>query len=175
MIGNLWSLLLLLLFRKRTWQRMQRAIHIQKSRERHGRHTLYGAVSNRLRKPVFHVGPSTNGDDVLEFLRQVKRHLNCRGKPYLVFDGHKAHDGRVVRDYMNAHFRPLQMPPYSCEFNVQERVWRCVKMRYRQQLTEMSASREVTELQFQLLVRQAYQSVSNNVMRRQLNENDLYI
>ena len=117
---------------------------------------LYGAVSNRLRKPVFYVATSTNGADVLEFLQQVKRHLNCSTKPYLVFDGHNAHDGRVVREYMNAHFRPLQLPPYSCEFNVQERVWRCVKMRYRQQLTEMSASREVTELQFHLLVRQAY-------------------
>ena len=60
----------------------------------------------------------------------------------------------------------MQMPKHSCEFNVQEKVWRAVKERYRAQLTEMSARKEVTELQFIVLVNMAYRSISNRFMRR---------
>ena len=66
---------------------------------------------------------------------------------------------------------------------------RVIKGRYRQQLTVMAAERPITELQFhvsaslkgsdplvvQVLVSQAYRSVSNRLMRHLLASNDDYV
>ena len=67
---------------------------------------------------------------------------------------------------------------------------RVVKARYRQQLTVMAAEKPITQLQFfvslksvlsdafhfvQVLVNQAYRSVSNRLMRHLLSSNDEYV
>ena len=145
------------------------------SKKRYGRLTILGAIGNVLRKPCFVMGDSTNATDVLELLEMVVANLPTSQRPYIIFDGHRAHRARIVKAYMEEHFVPMQMPKHSCEFNVQEKVWRAVKMRNRAGLSEMSARQEVTELQFWVLVNMAYRSISNRFMHRQLTENDDHI
>jgi len=72
-------------------------------------------------------------------------------------------------------FRALQMPKSSCEFNSQETIWRCVKAWYRQDLTRLSATREISRLQLNYLVRKAYRGVNNVIMSRNLHANREYI
>jgi len=79
-------------------------------------------VGNVMRKPVFLMGASTNGADTLELLQMIKAQLTRDCKPFIVFDGARAHTAIIVRNYMAAHFIPLQLPKHSCEFNVQEKV-----------------------------------------------------
>ena len=80
-------------------------------------------------------------------------------------------------------------PRASCQFNPTEQCWRVIKGRYRAQLTKMAAEKPITQLQFfvspslrhlnftfvQVLVNQAYRSVTNRLMRHLLNDNDDYI
>ena len=52
---------------------------------------------------------------------------------------------------------------------------RVIKGRYRQQLTVMAAEKPITQLQFFVLVNQAYRSVSNRLMRHLMSSNDAYV
>ena len=45
---------------------------------------------------------------------------------------------------MREHFKPLQVPKQSCDFNPVEKCWRAVKGRYRSQLTLMAAEKPIT-------------------------------
>ena len=75
-----------------------------------------------MKKPVFLMAASTNGTDVLELLQMAKAQLTRSCKPYLVFDGHRTHEARAVKAFMEEHFVPLKLLKHSCEFNVQEKV-----------------------------------------------------
>ena len=50
------------------------------------------------------MGHSTNGKDVLELIRMVVDNLDCNRRPYLVYDGHKAHSSNIVKAFINEHF-----------------------------------------------------------------------
>ena len=88
------------------------------SKTRHGHLTLFGASSNVLTRPVFHKAPSTNKEDTLEFLKQVKANLMFDCKPHRVCDNHYAHKSSQVVAYMDEHFQQLKMPKTSYQFNV---------------------------------------------------------
>ena len=105
---------------------------MQKSQKRFGRCTVYGAVSNVLRRPVFSMAEKTDGAGTLELLKQIKANLTKDCRPFLIFDGHSGHKNNDVKAYMDIHFRPLLMPPSSCMFNVTEYVWRLCKTRFRE-------------------------------------------
>ena len=91
---------------------------------RWGRCTIFGAVGNTLTKPTFMMAEKTGGDDTLEFLQMVKANVPEGQKPWLVYDQHRSHKARAVKDYMAQHFRPLMAPKASCQFNPTEHCWR---------------------------------------------------
>jgi hypothetical protein len=53
----------------RAWMRSDERVRIPLDSTRVGRVTLYGAIGDGLRHPVFHFGRSTNTIDFLEFLQ----------------------------------------------------------------------------------------------------------
>ena len=126
---------------------------------------MIGAIGNCLKKPVFMKGKSTNTVETLKFLEKIVKEFNRKTiRPYLVYDRAGAHRSLAVKAYIEAHFTCLIMPKGSCRFNAQEKVWFAVKTRYRQRLTEMSASLDISELQFHMLVDEACISISNRLM-----------
>lgn len=63
-------------------------------------------------------------DDIIVFLRSLRRHV--RGKVILVWDNLPVHHSRVVREYLQAQRKWLQvewLPAYAPELNPVEDVW----------------------------------------------------
>ena len=73
-------------------------------KKRIGGLTLFGAVGNCLRRPVFLEAESTNKEDCLRFLQLVKENLTCQGRPFLVYDQHRSHNARIVKPFIEEHF-----------------------------------------------------------------------
>lgn len=67
---------------------------------------------------------------MIEFLTKLVRKTQ---RPLtIILDNHPAHKAGIVKSYAQANdLTLLFMPPYSCQFNSQERVWANVKREYR--------------------------------------------
>ena len=92
--------------------------------------TVFGAIGNCLKNPVFRTAKSTNKTDYIEFMRLVKeqvRQIHHSQKPILLFDAHRAHTSLLAREEIPRMFVPLKIPVYSCEFNSIEKVWSYAK------------------------------------------------
>ena len=66
------------------------------------------------------LAPSTNKHDFMAFLHNVKQAVLPRYRSQqqvVVYDGAKAHTCKDSQQFMVGYFTPLQIPPYSCEFN----------------------------------------------------------
>lgn len=90
--------------------------------------TVFGAIGECLKAPVYYIASSTNQKDYKTFLMRVKaalRDVHCR--PYLVYDNHPAHKAVSVRNYISQWFRPYPLPCYSPQLNSIETLWGCVK------------------------------------------------
>lgn len=69
-----------------------------------------------------------HAEDVVDFLRQLKRHIP--GPITIVWDRGNVHDrSRVVRDYLSKHpeIVTAKFPGYAPELNPDEGVWRHIK------------------------------------------------
>ena len=100
---------------RKAWSYADKPVNTLIGRKRYGGTTIYGAIGNCLKNPVFMLGESTNIEEFEEFMQKVK--LNCKessDKPYLVIDNHSAHRSNRVKEYLEANFTLLFMPPYSC-------------------------------------------------------------
>ncbi len=90
-------------------------------------------LSPRRRQPGLylhlHEGRSITQDLVVEFLRDLLRHL--RGEVTVIWDNLSQHRGRLVRDYVASRdrVRLAYLPPYAPELNPIEQVWANVKSR----------------------------------------------
>lgn len=114
-----------------TWQQEGDPIKIVRPRPYVGQCTLFGAISPVLPDGgVFQIAKVTNTDTYLEFLKVVKAALPKGCKPYLLFDGHKAHTATDSMLYVEKHFKPLLGVRYSCEFNSIETLWSNFKLRF---------------------------------------------
>ena len=92
--------------------------------------TVFGAIGNCLKNPVFRTAKSTKKHDYIEFMRLVKeqvRSIHHNQKPILLFDAHRAHTSLLAREEIPRMFVPLKIPVYSCEFNSIEKVWSYAK------------------------------------------------
>ena len=54
-------------------------------------------------------------------------------------------------------------------------MWLALKTRYRRRMTETSATEDITELQFKIIIEESYRSISTRLMLTQLDKNDGYI
>jgi len=95
--------------------------------------TVFGAIGNCLKKPMFMTARSTNKEDYMRFMNQVKEQVrDLRGrKPVLLYDAHRAHTSLIARDRIPKMFLPLPIPVYSCEFNSIEKVWSFAKVQWK--------------------------------------------
>ena len=54
-------------------------------------------------------------------------------------------------------------------------MWLALKTRYKRRLTEMTAQKDITELQFKLIIEESYRTLSYRLMLAQLAKNEEYI
>jgi transposase len=75
---------------------------------------------------------SVNADEVLRFLKELKRHL--RGKKILLFwDGLQAHRAKIVQEYLRTEkhwLRTVRFPAYAPELNPIEYCWGAMKKKH---------------------------------------------
>ena len=116
--------------KKKTWQRPTEP-NLMPFGDTWMTQTVFGAISPHLRAPVWYLGRSTNAEDFCKFLDKVKAQLKYHvEKPVLIYDGASAHIASTARMKLSQHFKPLKMPPYSCDFNSIEAVWSVAKSNF---------------------------------------------
>ena len=76
---------------------------------------------------ALHAKKNVRGPEVLDFLRQLRRHNP--GHLLLLWDQGQPHRHQVVRAYLakHSHWHPLWLPGYAPELNPQEQVWSYLK------------------------------------------------
>lgn len=124
--------------RTKVWQLRTTPIEYGLANNRGHSVTLYGAVGHCIKKVgYFKLGSSTNRHEFAEYLEELKDFVHVgalKQKPYLIIDGHSAH--RACKSEMAKHFKPLFMPPHSCQFNSIESVWSYLKQSFRKMTAE---------------------------------------
>ena len=87
----------------RTWMAINKPITAPHNDPKLISLTVYGAVSNCLREPVFQIGTATNKEQFCLFLERIKRQVRnpySVSKPHLCLDNHKAHHSHVAKRSM---------------------------------------------------------------------------
>ena len=97
--------------KKKTWTGRKFPIKIPLP-ARIGGVTVYGAIGYPLKKPVWHIDVSTSIQGYCDFMRKVSSMMERskptmkRGlKPYIIYDGHRAHKNEESSRLMRKHFR----------------------------------------------------------------------
>ena len=86
---------------------------------------------------------------------QLRYHVE---KPVLLYDGASAHTASRSQHKLSLHFKGLQMPPYSCEFNSIETIWAVAKANFAK-LCLVNAQ-PMTRSRFEQLVLQSLTMIS---------------
>ena len=119
----------------RTWSYSDERVQLPVSNTRHSGVTLYGAIGECLKHPVFTTGESTNAIDFTKFLRDVVASFrNEADRPHLVIDNHSAHHSKLIDNLLRDHFTVTYLPTYSCQFNSIETLWSVIKKQFRKQV-----------------------------------------
>lgn len=93
--------------------------------------TVYGAIGNCLSEPVFYTATGTNQVNYRAFIAEVRRSLRPSAeKPFLFFDGHRAHTTRDSMTLVKRYFIPFKSVPHSSNFNSIETVWSVAKRNF---------------------------------------------
>ena len=94
--------------------------------------TVYGAIGNALKHPVFHFARSTNQHDFLTFLKLVDEALKPEERDaMIVIDGHRAHFCTAVTNFARRRLRLVKMPPSTSQLNSIESFWGVMKNSFR--------------------------------------------
>lgn len=114
---------------------------------------------------------STNKEAFLEHLEEVKKRLklpagrNSRktkedaNKPWLLLDGHSAHNSKYARDYLQENFVKMKIPSYTPMFNSTEWLWALAKRKFRRLLLE-DPLEHLSKEDFQSLVERTVREVA---------------
>lgn len=96
---------------KKIWQKKNQRIAKEIPSKPH-HITVYGAMSEWLRKPVFLLADTTNIENFSQFLSVMDKILpkNLSQKPILVLDKHSSHTSDQITEELNRLFRPLFTP-----------------------------------------------------------------
>jgi transposase len=114
---------------RRTWAPRGQTPTLVVSKRSHekvsGIGALVGSPERRRITPylALHSKKNVRGPEVLNFLRQLRRHNP--GHLFLLWDQGQPHRHQLVRAYLakHPHWHPLWLPGYAPELNPQEQVW----------------------------------------------------
>jgi transposase len=117
---------------RRTWA-PEGKTPILRQWQRHDRLSVIGAVTlapRRRRLGLYWSIHAHNicGEDVVDFLRQLRRHL--RRKMVLILDRWSVHKGNIVKDYVERHSDSVRvewLPTYAPDLNPVEQLWNHTK------------------------------------------------
>jgi hypothetical protein len=88
---------------RRLWMRVTKRIPITIVPTRITSYTILGAISNYNKELVYRItSETTNKEEVLEFLKHLKRNMVDPGNSVIVMDNHRAHHAHVVSAYLDS-------------------------------------------------------------------------
>ena len=101
----------------------------------HKSKTIFGALSIKTGKVIYHISEKQNGKEAVNLLDKVKKFkdkLYTRSKKKILFiwDNASSHKSKEVRDWLKENPNQIELdnfPPYSPEFNPIEHVWKILK------------------------------------------------
>ena len=104
-------------------------------------------------------------------MKLVKNSLkkDIKEKPFVVLDNAASHRAGIAQDFLNRHFKPLFMVPYSSPSNSIERVWSLAKWEY--QKTAQKTRHELSQASFAELVGSVLKSLSEDTLQNLINSN----
>ena len=91
-------------------------IHTIIPQQRVGGVTVFGAIGDAVKKPVFWYGKSTTIDEFHKFIPILVDSLTDHAKkvkPYLIIDNHRSHVSKKVMPFLEPHFEVMFFPPHS--------------------------------------------------------------
>jgi transposase len=123
---------------RRTWSTKEEPVKVVLNEKRNSGITVYGAIGAAMERPLFKQFKTTNKEDFLSFLTEIRGTLPEQYKDRtikLVLDNHKSHGTLLVRSYCQFNNIEIKfLPSYSPEFNCIEPLWSVVKRRFKQKL-----------------------------------------
>ena len=136
--------------------------------------TIFGAIGNCLRAPVYMLAQSTTIVNFKAFLKMVKANFRhgLEIKPILIYDGAPAHRSAVSRAFLAKDFTDFLNVPYSCNFNAIEKVWYVSK---RLMLKKMLLIPNIDRNKFMEIVWDCLHDIPHETIRGLLRSNRLYI
>ena len=78
--------------------------------------TVFGAIGDALKEPVFWYGETTTIDEFLKFIPILVDSLTDNAKiekPHLILDNHRAHVSKKVLPLLEQHFELMFFPPHT--------------------------------------------------------------
>ena len=98
---------------------------------------MIGAISEQLSKPLFMLAKSTNSEEFMAFLKQLRRRFSSQKDRviHLVLDNAAAHHNNFVK-LLAARLKIEMMflPAYTPELNPIEALWGIIKRDFRKRL-----------------------------------------
>lgn len=122
----------------RTWTSPDCAVKWAYPKFRGSGVTVFGAISTCFERPVFMQATTTNKENVMKFLGQLRKQFADPDlKVFVVLDNHTSHHTKQVTEMAkNLNFELLFLPPYSPELNSIEALWGIVKRMVKKTLIE---------------------------------------
>ncbi len=110
----------------RTWGPIGETSIVKRTSKR-GRICAISAISTRHNLTFSLQEENFNGDSVVAFLKQIERNHPNR-KIAIVMDNAACHKAKTVKNFLDAsQIKVYYLPPYSPEFNPDEKVWNHLK------------------------------------------------
>ena len=149
---------------RKTWHNPEEPVTIMINKDRGHNVTVYGAIGEKLARPVFMQGVSTRRDLVVEFLKKLR--AEC-GLPkltsiHLVLDNHRSHYTTEVTEVLQSNnIVPHFMPPYTPEFNSIEALWGWVKRDVKKRMAQSRLIKKtLRQKEFEVLLQQCLDSIT---------------
>ena len=122
---------------KATWMHASDPIKITLNKNRGNGITVIGAISEDLSKPLFMLAKSTNSEEFMAFLKQLRSRFSTQKDRviHLVLDNAAAHHNNFVK-LLAARLKIEMMflPAYTPELNPIEALWGIIKRDFRKRL-----------------------------------------
>ena len=122
---------------KSTWMNTSEPVKIILNKNRGQGITVIGAISEQLSKPLFMLAKSTNSEEFMTFLKQLRGRFSSQKDRviHLVLDNAAAHHNNFVK-LLAARLKIelMFLPAYTPELNPIEALWGIIKRDFRKRL-----------------------------------------
>jgi transposase len=122
-----------------TWMNMDEPVKIILNKHRGNGITVIGAISEHLASPLFMLAKSTNSEDFMAFLKQLRNRFSyCKSTTiHLVLDNAAAHHNNFVKLLAaKLKIELMFLPAYTPELNPIEALWGIIKRDFKQRLMQ---------------------------------------